>query len=156
MQYIPGISFGNITFGMSVQEVNSIMGPDGILEPSDSGDMQLIYESDGLSFLFAQEEELLLSSILVERGHVPLEFSGNNIFELPFSELLELLNSLADETDHSYEVFDDIGEVENIEFESLGLSLYFDITKLLLEVTLFELTEERDDDEEENEDDDFE
>lgn len=150
MHYIPGISFGNITFGMSVQEVTSIMGPDGVLDPAESGDMQLVFKSDGISFLFYQEDDLLLSSILVERGNISVEFSGHNIFNLPFHELIALLDSLAEETEHSFEVFDDLGEVESIEYEALGMVLYFDVTRLLVEVTLFELTEEsgeEDDDE---------
>ncbi len=153
MQYIPGISLGNITFGMTVQEVVSVMGPDGVLEPADSGDMQLSFEKDGISFLFYQEDDLLLSSILVERKNIPVEFKGYDLFALSYMDVINLLESEGDESEHSFEVFDDLGEVEEIEYETLGMILYFDVTKMLLEVTLFELTEDTGSEDEDDEDD---
>lgn len=152
MQYIPGISLGNITFGMTVQQVVSVMGPDGVLEPADSGDMQLSFENDGISFLFYQEDDLLLSSILVERKNIPVEFMGYDLFALSYMDILNLLGSEGEESEHSFEVFDDLGEVEEIEYETLGMILYFDVTKLLLEVTLFELTEDTGSEDEDDED----
>jgi len=142
MHYIPGISFGNITFGMSVQEVSSIMGPDGVLEPAESGDVQLDYNDSGIAFHFFQEEDLVLSSIQVQRGQISIEFMEQDLFSLNYPDLLMFLSEIADETEHEIEYYEELGGIESIEFESLGLVLFFDSGKLLLEVTLFELTED--------------
>ncbi len=148
MHYIPGISFGNITFGMSVREVNSIMGPDGVLEPSENGDMQLDYNDSGIAFHFYQEEDLSLFSIQVQRGQVAIEFMEQDLFTLSYPDLLMLLSETADETEYEIKYYEDLGGIESIEFESLGMVLFFDSGKLLLEVTLFELTEDNGDDDE--------
>lgn len=142
MHYIPGISFGNITFGMSVQDVNSIMGPDGVFDPAESGDIQLDYNDSGIAFHFFQEEDLALSSIQVQRGQISIEFMDQDLFALSYPDLLIFLSEIADETEHEIEYYEELGGIESIEFESLGMILYFDSGRLLLEVTLFELTED--------------
>ena len=141
MEFIPGISLGNVTFTMSVQDVEGVMGPDGVIETSESGDVQLSYYDGALSFVFYKEDDLKLSNINVQRGVLPVEYEGKNLFDIPFDDIIDLFSEVGEETDHSFEVFDDIGEVETIEFETLGISLYFDVEEALLEVNLFEIVE---------------
>jgi len=142
MQIIPGISLGNITYEMTVNEVEAVMGPDGILESTVEGDFELSYYDGRLVFFFYQEYDFKLSNISIENGSIPVEYNGNELFSIDYSDIIELLSKEADMTENEHIIYDDLTQIESVEFESLGMVLNFDELQNLFEIDLSELVNE--------------
>jgi|GEM_PF-2096556 len=147
MQFVPGIAFGNIHFGMSVQDVQSIMGPDCIMETSEEDDLRLNYYDGRLIYVFYQEYDFDLTGISIQRASVSIEYAGHDLFSMNYGELMEIFLAEGNISDHAFSYYEDAGEMESVEFESMGITLYFDVNQNLMEVNIFELVTDEDEDE---------
>jgi hypothetical protein len=148
---IPGVGFGSIKFGMSVDEVGHILGvPDEIKNPDEGGDITLDYERIGINILsFDKGDGFRLSAIEAAKNS-DATLWGEKIFDLPFDQLevLCIANGYELKFEDNVTYLDNKENVEvrevNYSIDQIGILFFFDGYMQLKEVNFGVLFDDSD------------
>ncbi len=140
MRIIPKKSFGPIDFSMTRHDVEKVFGdPDLNRARDEDGVVAVSYFDGQMELYFYALKNFKLSNIVVERGDIRAEYNGKNLFSMKHDDIVRTLTKDGEITELEENFFEDTGEKEEIiDFETLGITLYFDKDSNLSEISLTE------------------
>ncbi len=140
MKIVPKKSFGPIDFTMTRRDVEKVFGnPDLNRARDEDGVVAVSYFDGQMELYFYELNNFKLSNIVIERGDIRAEYNGNNLFTMKHDDIVRTLKVDGEITELEENFFEDTGEKEEvIDFESLGIRLYFDENNDLSEISLTE------------------
>lgn len=120
----PRHSFGQLNFGMFIDQVVELIGEPDMkeeLDMSDDGNRHVVYRFDslGLNLYFEGVEKSVLAC--VETDNDDVELYGETIFDLSKNEIVKLIESKG----YSISDQDDEDDEQRVSFDELGLDLFF-------------------------------
>jgi len=135
-EVLPGQGLGPVRFGMSVREVEELLGrSDKATFFDDDGDRTIDLAYTGGNLFFHQENDFRLTNIEIDR-ECRCRFLGQYLFPRTRLQLMELLRQCLPEGDLArfrVTTNEDIEEV-TLKFPTLRLNFYFDLNGNLQEV----------------------
>lgn len=123
-EIIPLHSFGQLDFGMFIDQVVELVGEPDMkeeLDMSDDGNRHVVYRFDslGLNLYFEGIDKSVLACIETDNDDVTLY--GETLFDMSKDEIVRLINSngfsISDQDDEDGE--------QRVSFDELGLDLFF-------------------------------
>lgn len=141
MEIVIGESVGDFKYGMSREEVESIFGQaESIIEKNEDGDLELFYKDDSVQFIFYEVADYKLSNIVIdEDAGIDVFYNKNSLFEMHYNDIIPMFKEIGGEPEYDYLDYDGIDESEEcVDFESIGVTLYFSQEKELVEISLSE------------------
>lgn len=136
LEILPGQGLGDVRFGMSINEVEKILGRgDECHFHDDETDRSIMLRYQGAALFFDQSNEFRLDSIEVDRKSRCLLF-GKTPFSLTRREILELMGERfsAEEIGDIEENIDEALEEASLSLQGLQVTFYFDLAGDLQDV----------------------
>lgn len=137
---IPKVGFGFLKFGMSIEDVEDLLGiPEDVENPNKEGDIIYSYENKGIEFLaFSKEDDFRLIAIELNNK------SKATLWECEiFDQSLDKIKKLSTAMGYSLIFEDSVKDDETNEcfeelytIKSLDLEFYFNQYRILKEICL--------------------
>jgi hypothetical protein len=138
----PGTGLGPLRFGMSIPDVERILGTVAENEAFEDGDVHLTYPEVGVSLFFSAEEENRLSGMEVD-GRCPCTLFGEEVFAKSRRAVIELMGSRLPGSERRPDppvVHLEAGG-SRVSYRGLAMDFYFDETGQLQEINWGPLSE---------------
>ncbi len=139
MEIVIGESVGDLKYGMSREEVEAIFGePEGVVEKNEDGDLEFFYKQDTVEFIFYETDKYKLSNVIIDdESGIDVKYKGESLFEQSYDSLISVFTKDGGEPEYDDIDYEEFNESERcVDFESIGVTLYFNDNKELVEVSL--------------------
>ena len=140
-----GESLGEFKFGMSMDEVKAILGePSEVIDKNEGGDVELYFLDDTMEFVFYEVDDFTLSNIIVDcDAKETAEYKGKDLFQTSLDDAMELRKDEGGEPEVETFAFEDEDMEDElvIDFEQIGITIFYDKDRKPVEVSLSEIIE---------------